>query len=276
MSMLRSTFLHMHGIGAKTEARIWEAGVHTWDDFLGDPDRAPLSEARKEEALDRIGRSVTALEAHDARFFSECLPSREMWRAYPSFQHSVVFLDIETTCLSSAYDPITCIGLYDGSAPKLFVRGFNLDSFRQEILGYKMVVTYNGASFDLPFIRTWFPGIQLPPLHLDLRYVFRRIGYRGGLKGIEAQVGIERNERIQGMDGFDAARLWHEYERGDIKALKLMLEYNIADIVSLRELAELAYNRMLSHVSCTVSDIPVSHLILSERDIAGSIESAGI
>ncbi|NOZ20214.1 MAG: exonuclease [Planctomycetes bacterium] len=276
MSMLKRTFLHIHGIGRKTEGTIWQAGIHTWDDFLGRRDFLPLPELKRQHALDVIAQSVSALEARDARFFANCLPSREAWRAYPAFRHSCVFIDIETTGLPSGYLPITCIGLYDGSTPRLFVKGFNLDSFRQEILGYKMIVTYNGATFDLPFIRAWFPDIQLPPLHLDLRYVFHRLGYQGGLKDIEGQVGIERRKHIRGMDGFDAARLWHEYERGDVGALRRMLEYNLADIVNLKELAGLAYNKMLSHVSCGAPEITVSRLILPEAEIAASIEAAGI
>jgi len=32
--MLKNTFIHITGLGIKTEQRIWSFGVHCWDDLL--------------------------------------------------------------------------------------------------------------------------------------------------------------------------------------------------------------------------------------------------
>ena len=48
----------------------------------------------------------------------------------------------------------------------------------------------------------------------NLMYLLRRIGYTGGLKAIEQLLGVTRSEDTTGGTGFDAVRLWHEYERG--------------------------------------------------------------
>jgi hypothetical protein len=32
--MLQNTFLHLPGIGKKTEHAIWEKGIRSWDDLL--------------------------------------------------------------------------------------------------------------------------------------------------------------------------------------------------------------------------------------------------
>jgi uncharacterized protein YprB with RNaseH-like and TPR domain len=34
--MLKNTFLHISGIGIKTEQRFWESGIHNWNDFAPD------------------------------------------------------------------------------------------------------------------------------------------------------------------------------------------------------------------------------------------------
>jgi hypothetical protein len=45
------------------------------------------------------------------------------------------------------------------------------------------------------------------------------LGYRGGLKYIEKKFGISRDQEIDGMDGYDAVRLWQAYQWGDEAAL---------------------------------------------------------
>jgi uncharacterized protein len=78
-----------------------------------------------------------------------------------------------------------------------------------------------------------------------LRYVLRRLGYRGGLKGCEKQLGIDRNE-LDGVDGFMAVRLWWQYrDQHDQRALETLLSYNIQDVLNLETLLVMAYNQEL-------------------------------
>ncbi len=172
-------------------------------------------------------------------FFADRLPSAEVWRLYEAFRDRVVYLDIETSGGWMGVDEITVIGTYDGSCVRSFVSGMNLEEFECYISGFDLIVTFNGTSFDLPFIRRSFPNIALPPAHIDLRFPLKRIGYRGGLKRIEKQIGIERLSEISRMDGFDAVRLWRDHQWGDRCALDTLLEYNKADVVNLQPLTEL-------------------------------------
>ena len=43
------------------------------------------------------------------------------------------------------------VGILDNSGFHAFVRGDNLDEFMDRLSTYKLIVTFNGASFDLPF-----------------------------------------------------------------------------------------------------------------------------
>src|SRR4051794_15907215 len=95
-SMLERTFVHVQGIGAPTEQRLWRAGCETWRCFLDEPTAHPLPKARLALTLDVISRSPSALERGDWRFFRERLATRDHWRALHSFPGRVVYLDIET------------------------------------------------------------------------------------------------------------------------------------------------------------------------------------
>ena len=121
-----------------------------------------------------------------------------------------------------------------------------MNEFKREIEKYKLIVTYNGLCFDVPFIETKFPEISFDQLHIDLRYVLKRLGFSGGLKNIEKQVGIKRGNEVQDFDGRHAIRLWKRYKRGDDKSLDLLIKYNIEDIENLKVLMDLAYDKLKS------------------------------
>ena len=109
-------------------------------------------------------------------------------------------------------------------------------------------VTFNGTTFDLPIVRRWFPNISLPPAHIDLRFLLKKLGYVGGLKKIEKSLGLMRDPEIDGMKGYDAVLLWKAYQWGDQEALRRLIKYNTADIVNLRPLMELGYRELKSQL----------------------------
>ena len=233
--MLTSTFIHAQGIGYSTERRIWDAGALTWEQFLAQHHDLKLSPAKKALLLPRVEESVARLAGKDYAYFAEVLPKKDHWRALSEFGDAVCYLDIETTGCNWD-DSITVIGMYDGLEMKQFVQGINMDQFPSEIARCRTLVTFSGSSFDVPFIRRAFPGLRLDQLHVDLCHLLRRVGLTGGLKRIEEKLGVRRIPETEGLSGFDAVRLWHQYRRGSREALELLLLYNREDVLNMEAL----------------------------------------
>ena len=245
LSMLKNTFLHVPGVGPKTETKLWERHIFSWTEFLKNERKVPgLSRNGMDKIAEYLLDSMEAVKRNNVDFFAESLPRREWWRLYSAFRGSAVFLDIETTGLSRYYDEVTLIGLFDGKDVKIFVKGQNLDDFLDEIGKYSMIVTFNGTLFDLPFLASKFESLKSPRVHVDLRFFLRRLGYKGGLKSIEKRFGVLRDEEVQPIDGFGATVLWNRYLRGNFDALRLLVEYNIADTINLKTLMEKACHMM--------------------------------
>jgi len=238
--MLRNTFIHLPGIGSHRERLLWRQGILDWDRFLAAAESRLLPQRVYEAAVPLVRQSVDAVAAGDAGFFAALLPSRETWRLYPEFGGRALFLDIETTGLSAHYDEVTMIGGLGGGRLALFVNGINLDQFPAYIAQFPLLVTFNGSQFDVPFLRAHFPGVRLDQAHVDLRFVLRALGYRGGLKAVERSLGLTRPAAIQGVDGFQAVQLWHRWRRGERAALMKLALYNLTDVVNLVELLQIA------------------------------------
>ena len=239
--MLEHTFIHIQGIGQKTEQKLWAQGFLTWHHFL-DYEGNVFSPGRDQFVRQELQTTIRHQE--DIGFFNNRLSSGEMWRIFDSFKERAVYLDIETSGGYQGVDEITVIGIYDGRTVETFVNGINLEEFEVAISKYDLVITFNGSSFDLPFIRRWFPNISLPPGHIYLRFLMKKLGYEGGLKKIEKNLGVSRDPEIDGMDGYDAVTLWKAYQWGDKTALDTLIRYNSADIVNLKPLMEMGYNEM--------------------------------
>ena len=85
-------------------------------------------------------------------------------------------------------------------------------------------------------------GVPLDQAHIDLRYLLASLGYKGGLKGCERRLGLDRGD-LADVDGYFAVLLWHDYRRrGNREALETLLAYNIRDVVNLEPLLIKAYN----------------------------------
>ena len=250
--MIRSTFQLVGGIGPYRERQLWSQGVLTWDDLVArGGGLSPRLDARLLEAVERAGR---ALAAGDAAGLSAMLPARERFRLYPAFAEEAGFLDVEADG-----ELVTAVGVLDRLGPRLFLRGRDLEEFPEATSSWKLLVTFNGASFDVPVLRRAFPGWRPPPAHVDLRQVLGRAGHRGGLKLLEEEFGIPRPMHLAGLRGQDAAELWRRHLEGDRAALRLLAEYNLYDTVNLRTLMALGYNRLVERLRLPAQPIPVSH-----------------
>lgn len=238
--MLRNTFCHIPGIGAMTETRLWSAGLLSWD-AMTDNILSSLPSRRQQLLREHSRESDRRLRADDPAYFSDLLPANQAWRMFPEFRHTTAYLDIETTGLSGDRDHVTTIALYDGESIFHYIHGQNLADFRSRIARYKLIVTYNGKTFDVPFLRAAL-RLPMPHAHIDLRYVLASVGLTGGLKQCEKSLGIDRKD-LADIDGYFAVLLWRDYRRnGNDFALETLLAYNIADVVNLETLMVLAYN----------------------------------
>jgi uncharacterized protein YprB with RNaseH-like and TPR domain len=244
--MLKNTFCHIPGIGIKSERSLWNRGVRSWESSF-DASFVPGIRHSKESFRGFVAASLEHLELADSTYFSALLPAGEQWRLFNEFRSSTAYIDIETNGFAGPRGYITAISLYDGESVRSYVQGKNLDEFARDIYDYKVVVTYNGRCFDIPFIESHM-GVDMHRMaHIDLRFVLRDLGFRGGLKVCEKTLGIDRGE-LNGVDGYTAVLLWNDFKRNrNEKALETLVAYNIQDVVNLEPLAVIAYNLNLKH-----------------------------
>ena len=245
--MIRNSFIFLERVDHKIEQNLWAQGIYNWDAFLRRKWVKGLSRPRKLYYNRKILEAKKALYKFNSSYFANMLPSTEIWRLYDFFKEDAVFFDIETTGLSS-YADVTMFGLFDGIDTKILVRNisWDLDALKKEFKKYKMIVTYNGTSFDLPFVKKRYPDLipdNIP--HFDLRFACNRIGLTGGLKGVEKALGIKRRKLVDGLDGGDALRLWKMYKAtGDEHYINLLVEYNEEDIINLKTIANIVVKKL--------------------------------
>jgi uncharacterized protein YprB with RNaseH-like and TPR domain len=240
--MLRHTFCHLPGVGARTERRLWEAGYTSWEAVLAAAPSRPAPPGRLPHAP--LRDSLAHYRGRNPAWFDQRLPAAQSWRLYHDFRDSCAFLDIETTGMPG-WGHITTIALYDGRSIRHYVHGVNLVDFVRDVADYRLLVTYNGKCFDVPFLERTF-GTRLAQAHIDLRHVLRALGLQGGLKSCERQVGLHR-PGMEDVDGYVAVLLWHHFQsRRDPRALESLLAYNIQDAVNLETLMIHAHNRHLA------------------------------
>jgi len=237
--MIEYTFRHINGVGEKREERIWRSYLYNWDLAL-----EYIKSHCPNETINRFenvfNKSRLNLE-NNPEYFSKRLGSNQHWRLFRNFKHCTAYLDIETTGLYPMWAKITTITLYDGKNIKCYINGRNLDDFLNDIKKYKLLITYNGKCFDIPFINYYF-NCKLDQVHIDLRYVLHSLGFKGGLKACEKQFGINRKD-LNDIDGLMAIDLWYEYQNnGNENALSTLLAYNIEDVINLEYLMHVAYN----------------------------------
>lgn len=257
--MIKRSFVFLPGITHETEKSLWAAGITDWASFVQRPKIKGISPQRKIYYDSFIRKTEKNLYCLNAPYFSEILPASEMWRIYNFFESECVYLDIETDGLDRSAD-VTVVGLYDGINTKMMIKDINLDFsvLREELAKYKMIVTFNGSCFDLPFIEQRYPKTIPSIPHLDLRFLCKRIGLEGGLKYIEPKLGIQRRDLVHNMTGGDALTLWKMYKAcGDRHYLELLLEYNEEDIINLQKIARHCYSEMEKKYSPYFKESPM-------------------
>ncbi|PKL05651.1 MAG: hypothetical protein CVV53_08400 [Spirochaetae bacterium HGW-Spirochaetae-9] len=169
------------------------------------------------------------------------------------------FFDFETTGLSGGTGTIAflaAIGFFDGRS--FFIRQVFIDDFPGEagflaltvqLLAQRPeLVTYNGAAFDLPLLRTRciMNSLPVPAFgHIDLLHTSRRFWRKTlgscSLQALEATVLCEGREGD--VPGFLIPRLWLDYSAScpnpseeSLAAMERIAAHNLLDVRSLARL----------------------------------------
>lgn len=205
------------------------------------------------------------------------------WAQTPQISHlgleKLAFIDIETTGLvagAGTYAFLLGAGRFEGDQFRLvqfFLQDPSqeialLDALEEFLAPCEAVVSYNGKSFDVPFINNRYITNGSPPLlrdtaHIDLLHLARRIWKlrisRCTLGDIEVNIlGMQRSEHD--VPGWMVADLYFDYLRtGDARPLRGVFYHNEVDVVSLAAL--------LSHLADIVSE-PIESPKLHSLDLA--------
>ncbi len=195
------------------------------------------------------GRSVSTAGAKARPPSRRALPRKlqNQLALCTSFPDRILFLDIETTGLSHFYDEITIVGWTFGGTARTLLKGQDPSPLVKDAARAKALVTFNGIRFDTKFIAKELPQVTLPETHIDLMYLCRRVGLKGGQKAIEKELGIRVRANLAEMDGAAAVVLWHRYMRGDAAALRKLIHYNRADIAAMGAILDLTVPRFSFH-----------------------------
>jgi len=176
---------------------------------------------------------------------------------------SIAYIDTETTGLSGGSGtyvfaaavarPIECgLRLAQLFLPQPGMEAAFLHALSDELAPASGVGSFNGASFDLPILRTrWVMArmhgdLQHPP-HVDLltlvRSLFRHRMESCTLRSVEERLlGYEREDPIAGALAPDA---YFQYvHHGPSQMLELVLEHNRLDVISLVHLHSLLLRRL--------------------------------
>jgi uncharacterized protein YprB with RNaseH-like and TPR domain len=163
----------------------------------------------------------------------------------------LLFFDLETTGLSCV--PLFLIGalVWDGEGLEVrqyFARDYAeeraaLSLFHELAAGKRAFVTFNGRSFDVPFLRARAAVHRIPfqeaPVHLDLLHLGRRAwGARFGdckLQTLERCVCGRR--RCGDIPSAEIPEVYHDFVRtGNARLIAQVLRHNLQDLLTLVEL----------------------------------------
>lgn len=244
--MIRNTFLILPGVGPARERRLWEMGVFGWREFLAKRSVPSFSPARKASLDSQVESAAAALESGDYGYFKGLLGASWVWRLWDELAEDAVCFDIETDGGPPHEGGLTVAGFYSHGEYRSYVRGVNLDkgALDAEFRDARLLVSFFGGGFDLPYLKAAYPGLDVDRPHFDLCPAGHRVGLKGGLKKVEKIVGISRGEDVDGLGGYEAVLLWRAHMEGEPGALERLVSYNREDTVNLHALAWIIYEKL--------------------------------
>lgn len=245
---LLSNFKLIPGVGLETEMRLKREGYENLYDLL-EHDRYSY---KAEKMIKKIEKNC---------FIKEFKLLKQLTK-YPGFKNSTLkslnsldpfnlkFMDIETLGLSSA--PIILLGIAEINGKYIESNQYLLrdkeeepaliEAYLSHIDEASVHVTYNGASFDIPFIknraRLYRMDCNLNQTHFDLMYPARNL-WKNVLPNYKLTTIEEKIFNIKREDDVPGAFIPDYYETylatKNIGPLIPIIEHNRMDIVSLAD-----------------------------------------
>jgi uncharacterized protein YprB with RNaseH-like and TPR domain len=161
-----------------------------------------------------------------------------------------LFLDLETGGLSSS--PVFLAGTMHWNGTDFVLRQYFARHYGEEATllaaldqatrGFDFLVTFNGKSYDVPFLRDRANlhrvRVDMPPRHLDLLHPARR-RWRGELPDCRLQtleLRVCRRRRAGDVPGEEVPGLYHDFVRhGDPYRLVPVFHHNLLDVITMGE-----------------------------------------
>lgn len=161
-----------------------------------------------------------------------------------------LFLDLETGGLSSS--PVFLAGTMHWNGSDFVLRQYFARHYGEEATllaaldeatrGFEVLITFNGKSYDVPFLRdranVHRVPVAMPPRHLDLLHPARR-RWRGELPDCRLQTlerRICRRHRAGDVPGEEVPGLYHDFVRhGDPYRLVPVFHHNLLDVITMGE-----------------------------------------
>jgi uncharacterized protein YprB with RNaseH-like and TPR domain len=173
-------------------------------------------------------------------------------RTGPIDPYATCFFDIETTGLVPNTYVFLCGMMYLQNGRFVIEQAFARDyaeeagllfAVRDLLLRFPVLVTFNGASFDVPFVRTRMVVARIANdfdhRHVDLIGPARRV-FAGTLPNCKLetiQTHLRRLGRQDDIPGRDIPDAYHEFVRsGDARKIKRILYHNRMDLIAMAHL----------------------------------------
>lgn len=184
--------------------------------------------------------------------YRRLLPPGEPGRAAPpDGKQAVVFLDLETTGLAAT--PLFLAGALVHGEGRLKAVQFLARDYSEErcvidlvdgmLAGSRLCVTFNGKSFDLPYLRERAKYHRLAlgpgPEQFDLlHHARRRWKHRlPDCRLLTLEWFILGRRRMGDVDGWEVPCIYHEFvHTQDARRLKQVLRHNLMDVLAMAEL----------------------------------------
>jgi len=194
----------------------------------------------------------------------------EMLRRLKIAPEEALFLDIETCGLANC--PLFLVGTMSLREGGLLIEQFFARDYAEEpvllehlievISPYRMLVTFNGKSFDIPYMRDRMTFHRMrhefAQEHLDLLLEARRL-WRGEFPDCRLQTLEERvcgRRRFGDTPGYLIPQLYHDYVRtGNAAPLEGVFHHNALDIITMAELLPAVLRHRVSSIEHRVSSI---------------------